>query len=122
VGGRARLAWIVNGTDFAALVSAASAFITSHVHAKDGVEADLIAGALQGATDWGEIADDIGPAGRVDAAMHLQRTLESLLDSGFMVIGGLGKYRHPSGVVFPTAVIRIERVVDLADAESALER
>lgn len=115
------LAWIVNGTEFAVLVSNASAFVTSHVHPRDRVEADLVASALQGATDWGDIFDDIGPAGRVDAAMDLQGTLEVLLDRGLMVIGGLGRHRHQSGVVFPTALIRIERVVDLAAAEFDLE-
>lgn len=110
------LSWIVDGTQFASLVSNADAFITSHVHPTDPGEASLIADALQSATDWGDISESIGPAGRVDAAMDLQGTLETLLERGLMVIGGLGRYRHASGVVFPTAVIRIERVADLADA------
>lgn len=107
------LSWIVTGTEFAALVFNAVAYVTSHVHPR-GDEASLIAGVLQEAVDWGDLASDIGPSGQVDAAMSLQAGLDALLDHGLMVIGGCGSYRHGSGLVMTTAVIRIERIAELS--------
>lgn len=111
------LRWIVTGTDLAGLVLGSEAYITSHAHPRDD-EVELIAGVMQEAIDWGDIANDVGQRGAVDAAMSLQTGLESLLEHGLMVIGGSGRYRHSSGVIMTTAVIRIERIEDLEpDAE-----
>lgn len=106
------LRWIVSGTDFAGLVLGAEAYITSHVHPRAD-ESNLIGGVLQEAVDWGNIGSDVGPSGAVDAAMSLQSGLDSLLGHGLMVIGGTGRYRHSSGVVMTTSVVRIERIADL---------
>ena len=101
---------IADGTEFAELVGDAVAFLTSHVHPLAS-EVETIAGVLQDAVDWGDISEEIGPAGRVRAAMGLQAAIESLAASGLFVVGGIGKYRHESGLVMSTAVIRIERSI-----------
>ena len=106
------LHWIVNGTDFAEVVIGAQAYMTSHVHPRDD-QAGLIASVLENGIEWGEIADDLGPRGAMDAAMSLQADLESLLEHGLMLIGGTGQLRHNSGFVLTTAVLHIERIVDL---------
>ncbi|MGE0308258.1 MAG: HNH endonuclease, partial [Acidimicrobiia bacterium] len=93
---------VIDGTHFASLVSSAEAYLTGHVHPRDAEEADLIATALQSAVDWREIADEIGPSGRVDAAMDLHSVVRNRAERNHIVLGGVGQYRHPSGAIMRT--------------------
>jgi hypothetical protein len=101
---------ITDGTEFVRLVANAQAYFPTHDHPADDADADLIADVLQSAVDWGDIAEDIGPGGQVKAAMDLQQYLDQLAERQMLVVGGMGRYRHPAGVVMRAAAFRVIRV------------
>ena len=50
-------------------------------------EVPLIAGFLDELRDWGEIWDDIGPGGRVEAGARMEDRLREVEESGWSVFG-----------------------------------
>lgn len=100
---------LATGTDLANVVMAASAYVMGNDHPRDEEEAQLISGLLQEAQDWGDIANDVGQTGRVQAAMSLHLQMEDLGARGLVVFGGLGRYRIARDAVVPTAYVRVVR-------------
>lgn len=82
-----------NGTVLARIMSAAMAYEMVHDHPESEELAEMIGGFLQEATDWGDIADDIGPSGLAQAGMSLDRQMQDLRRLGYRVFGGVGPYR-----------------------------
>lgn len=109
---------ISDGTEFMRLVANADAYFPTHDHPADNDEADLIADVLQCAVDWGDIAEEIGLGGQVRAVMDLQQYLDQLAEHQMVVVGGVGRYRHPAGVIMRAAAFRVVRVPgDPSDVE-----
>lgn len=104
-----------NGSELTEIMVSAHAYFMSSDQPADEDEASLIGGLLQDAQDWGEIGDEVGPAGRIQAAMSLDSQIKGLLERGLVVLGGLGRYRLTRDVVAPTAVIRVIRPGQGAD-------
>jgi hypothetical protein len=100
-----------NGTELADVIMGASAYFMDNDHPRDDDEASLISGLLQEAQDWGDIADDVGVTGRVQAAMRMHTQMEDLASHGYMIFGGRGRYRIQPNFIVPTAVIRVKRDV-----------
>jgi hypothetical protein len=104
---------LATGTDVTDAVMGASAYFMKNCHPANDDEAQLIGGFLQEAQDWGDIADDVGMTGRVQAAMSLDRQLGELTACGLVVIGGRGQYRLLPDLVVPAAVVSIVRTDDV---------
>jgi hypothetical protein len=100
---------VEDGTQLMSILSQVMASLHSNVHPKTDEERDAIASFLQNASDWSEIAEEIGPSGRVQAAADLHEELVELESLGLVVIAGVGQYWVRPDVAMPTVFIRVER-------------
>ncbi len=100
---------VEDGTQLMSMLSGAMGSVQSNVHPGTDQERDVIASFLQSASDWIDIADDIGSGGRVQAADSLHQELKTLETFGLFVIAGVGRYWVRPDIAMPVVFIRVER-------------
>lgn len=103
------LAVVEDGTQLMSMLSGAMGSVQSNVHPATDQERDVVASFLQSAADWIDIADDIGPGGRVQAADSLDRELKTLGTLGLVVFAGVGRYWVRPNMAVPLVCVRVER-------------
>jgi hypothetical protein len=82
-----RMQMLCSGKDVLDVIVGALAFQCTHDELQDQAERAAAADLLQSANDWGDIYDDIGPAGHIDAEAHLEDGLKAALESGLLLYG-----------------------------------
>jgi hypothetical protein len=100
---------VVNGTQLMGLAHAAHAYMFGHDHPETQDEQDAIGRFLQYVQDWSDISDEIGPSGRIEAAVSLHAELLDLQNLGFVVFAGLEDYRYEENFLFPTIAVHVAR-------------
>lgn len=83
-----RVKLILTGRDLLKLVAGADAYQTDWEEFVSDEEVEAGRDLLQNAVDWGEIADEIGVAGQIDAAKNLGQQINEALELGLMLYGG----------------------------------
>jgi hypothetical protein len=118
---------VSGGAELLALVSNSLAFSFEHDEV-EGEDADLVAAFLSEVSDWGDILDDIGPGGSVQAAASLTARMRELETAGFRVFAG--KYvreldsREHAPAPWPIVVVHVRRADAVAgknEIEAAAE-
>jgi hypothetical protein len=79
---------ILTGRELLKLVAGAQAYQTDWEEFASDEETEVGRALLQNAVDWGEIADDIGVGGQIDAAKNLGEQINEALELGLMLYGG----------------------------------
>lgn len=97
---------VTTGTEMMAMVSSARAYSLSHSHPDNAAATDAIGGFLESARDWGDISDDLGPAGQVDGAIDLHDQMRALAELDYFVIAGWTTHQV-STLELPMIVIRV---------------
>lgn len=104
---------ILSGRELFEVVNGAFGYSFQHDEPKSKDEAELLAGFLQAAQDWGEISSDLGAGERVKASFGLSSLIRSLEDGGFWVFGGREIHSLEGGTgptsPFPIAVLQVSR-------------
>src|SRR5262249_46913749 len=80
-----RLERITNGDALVRLVDSAFSFTTGAADGLSPAQREVVGDFLQSAHDWGEISDDIGPKGQMEAAQDLDDGIEGLRAQGLIV-------------------------------------
>jgi hypothetical protein len=111
-----QMGWLITGKELVDVIGGALAFQMTNEALKDEAERVSAAGLLQAARDWGEIWDDIGPAGHIDAEVQLDEALKDAMESGLLLYGigydttvRMGEFRER----WPVAYLHLRRAAPL---------
>lgn len=108
---------IADGTELMSVIGPAMIYSFGHDHPRDAGVADTIGGFLQSLQDWGDISDDIGPSGRMSAAMDLDKQMTDLREVGYAVVGGRGRYLAAKDLEVAACAIRVVALAVAGDAQ-----
>jgi len=111
-----QMGWLISGKEVLDVIGGTLAFQVTHDELEDEAERVSAADLLQAANDWGDIYDDIGPAGHIDAEAQLDELVKAALESGLMFYGircettvRIGEFRER----WPAAYLHLRRAAPL---------
>ena len=114
------------GGELLNLVLGATAYDFDNDDLKSEEEVEVVSSLLQSLHDYGEIGDELGSGGRVEARFEIGKLLDAVIQAGFLVYIGRIQHVLEGGVAPPTpwpiATVRIKRAEDvLAAAVDAVQ-
>jgi len=102
---------VTSGRSLMAIVDRACAFEFGHDELESEAEADLVAGFLQEAQDYGDLSDDWEAGQRVKIAFRMSEMIGDLERDGLWVFGGRETRQLEGGIgaasPFPIAILRV---------------
>lgn len=82
-----RMEWMISGKQVLDTITGALAYQFTNEALETDAERTAASDLLQAARDWGEIWDDVGPAGHIDAEAQLGESLNSAMEAGLLLCG-----------------------------------
>ena len=115
------------GGELLSLMVGATAYDFDNDDLRTEEEVEVVSSFLQSLHDYGEIGDDLGSGGRVEARFELGRLLDAVTEAGFFVYVGSIEHVLEGGVAppapWPVAAVRVKRAEDvLVAAVDAVQR
>lgn len=111
-----KMPMIINGRELLDIVGGAWAYQSTHDALEGPAEREVASRLLQGARDWGEIYDDVGPSAHIDAEAELDGAIAEALAAELVLFGRqvettvrLGEARNQ----WPVAYLHLHRAVNL---------
>lgn len=108
---------LVTGSKVLAVTGPALAYDTGQDDLFDPTERGAAAELMRAAVEWGEIYNDIGPGGHIDAEENLSELLVGAMEAGLLLYGACvettvrnGEERH----LWPVGYLRLRRAANVA--------